>query len=83
MTSKISFSKLIKEDIKKRAWLLLLSITIFIIIIPVLTAIKIEGALPGGVSSSSETWREVQTWFLSEMGFSNIYMWSAIILGEF
>ena len=81
MTSKISFSKLIKEDIKKRAWLLLLSITIFIIIIPVLTAIKIEGALPGGVSSSSETWREVQTWFLSEMGFSNIYMWSAIILG--
>ena len=50
MTSKISFSKLIKEDIKKRAWLLLLSITIFIIIIPVLTAIKIEGALPGGVS---------------------------------
>ena len=57
MTSKISFSKLIKEDIKKRAWLLLLSITIFIIIIPVLTAIKIEGALPGGVSSSSETWR--------------------------
>lgn len=81
MTSKISCSKLIKEDIKKRAWLLLVSITVFMIIIPILSAIKIEGALSGGVSSSYTGWKEVRNWFVTEMGFSNKYMWIAISVG--
>lgn len=81
MTSKISYSKLIKEDIKKRAWLLLVSITIFVIIIPILSAIKIEGALPGGVNSTYANWKEVKNWFVTEIGFSNKYMWFAISAG--
>lgn len=81
MMSKISYSKLIKEDIKKRAWLLLLSITIFVVIIPILSAIKIEGALPGGVSSSYANWKEVKNWFVIEMGFFNKYLWFAISMG--
>ncbi|WP_461810833.1 hypothetical protein, partial [Faecalimonas sp.] len=81
MKSKISYSKLIKEDIKKRAWLLLLSITIFVVIIPILSAIKIEGALPGGVSSSYANWKEVKGWFVLEMGFLNSYLWFAISMG--
>ncbi|WP_461815995.1 DUF6449 domain-containing protein [Faecalimonas sp.] len=81
MMSKISYFKLIKEDIKKRAWLLLLSITIFVVIIPILSAIKIEGALPGGVSSSYANWKEVKNWFVMEMGFFNKYLWFSIIVG--
>ena len=81
MTSKISCSKLIKEDIKKRAWLLLVSITVFVIIIPILSAIKIEGALPGGVNSTYANWKEVKNWFVTEIGFSNQYMWIAISAG--
>lgn len=81
MTSKISCSKLIKEDIKKRMWLLLLSIIVFIIIIPVLSIIKIEGIIPGGVSNSYNALREAREGFLAEVGFSNIYVSIAIIFG--
>lgn len=81
MMSKISYSKLIREDIKKRAWLLLLSITAFVIIIPILSAIQIEGALPGGVSGTYTNWKDVQSWFVTEMGFSNKYIWFAVCAG--
>ena len=42
MMSSISFYRLLKEDVKKRVWLFWLSISIFLILIPITTVMQID-----------------------------------------
>lgn len=76
MTSRISFYKLLKEDIKKRVWMFLMFITLFVVIIPISTMIQYEGQL--AYSSA----KEIQIWFQHDiMGLGDVKMSPLIVMG--
>ena len=45
MTSKISYSKFIKEDIRRRGWLLVLSAVLLLLCVTVSTLLMLEASL--------------------------------------
>lgn len=65
MTSKISFHKLVKEDIKKRSWILVLSIMFFLGIMPLFTLLMTEGRME---------MQDAHEWFAAFTGFGNVFM---------
>lgn len=76
MTSRISFYKLLKEDIKKRVWMFLMFITLFVVIIPISTMIQYEGQL------AYSTAKEIQIWFQHDiMGLGDVKMSPLIVMG--
>lgn len=82
MTSKISFPKLIKEDMKKRAWLLASSAVIFMIIIPLVVMMQIDSQLSYlGDAVSMERWREIREWFVGIVGLKNFMLTFAVMFG--
>ncbi len=60
MMSNISFYKLVQEDIKRRVWLLWLYVSVFLVVLPVMTAMQIDGMMHW----SSNDMRYVRQWFI-------------------
>lgn len=80
MTSNISFYKLLKEDVKKRAWLFWLSLSIFMILFPVVTMMRIDSVLYW----SADDMNYVKEWFMeSELGngWVGFFVTAGAILG--
>ena len=67
MTSKISFSKLMKEDFKRRSWLFAIISLILFVTQPVALLIQIDG-LMASVSEGSASFRDVQNFYQNFMG---------------
>lgn len=76
MTSSISFRKLLREDIKKRIWLLGISVGIFLIVLPVATVMKIDNALYWSATDPDF----VKQWFM-EVELGSNWVGALVILG--
>lgn len=85
MTSKSSFVKLLREDLKKRMWLTALSAVIFIIVIPLINLLQAQSLYngAGGIGDAAQTnWEQLCEWFAAEAGFSGgALRMSALIFG--
>lgn len=83
MTLNNSFSKLIKEDMKKRSWLFAVYIFAFALRIPLFMLTQADSRIfdlaRGGVLTNEV--KEVQYWFESIMGFQNFYIICIVIIG--
>ena len=80
MMSNISFYKLVQEDIKRRVWLLWLYISVFLVVLPVMTAMQIDGMMHW----SSNDMRYVRQWFIeSQIGnnWVGFFLLAGAILG--
>ncbi len=80
MTSSISFYKLLKEDIKKRVWLLCIFAGIFLVVLPIATAMQIDSILYW----SSDDMNYAKSWFLeTELGneWVGFFMIAGAVLG--
>lgn len=65
MMSSISFYRLLKEDVKKRVWLFWLSISIFLILIPITTVMQIDSIFYW----SGDDMNYIKQWFVeSQLG---------------
>lgn len=76
MTSSISFRKLLREDIKKRIWLLGGSVGIFLIVLPLITAMRIDNALYWSATDHDF----MRRWFM-EVELGNRWTGILIVLG--
>ena len=76
MTSSISFHKLLREDIKKRIWLLGISVGIFFIVLPIVTVMRIDNAFYWSASDLSF----MKEWFM-EVELGNYWPGSVLVMG--
>lgn len=81
MTSKISFFKLMQEDLRRKLWLLVLAILVFFISFPVVLLIYLENSKQYSYLTE-EIW-ELQTKsdFITIMGYENIWMCVITLVG--
>lgn len=76
MTSSISFYKLLKEDVKKRAWLFWLFAAIFLMVLPIVAAMQIDSVISGSVDDM----KYIQGWFMESV-IGNGWMGFFITIG--
>lgn len=80
MMSSISFYRLLKEDVKKRVWLFWLSISIFLILIPITTVMQIDSIFYW----SGDDMNYIKQWFVESQlgnGWIGIFVIAGGILG--
>lgn len=81
MTSKISFFKLMQEDMKRKIWLLILAFLVFFISFPVALLVLMENAARYYNLSQEIIQLRMRTEYLSLMGYENIWMVVVTIAG--
>ena len=82
MTSKISYSKFIKEDIRRRGWLLVLSAVLLLLCVTVSTLLMLEASL-SNVSQDelAEQWNIFRAIFPGLLnGSYNLLLFAALLL---
>ena len=60
MMSNISFYKLVQEDVKRRIWLFWLYISVFLVVLPIMTTMQTDGVLHW----ASQDMDYVRQWFV-------------------
>lgn len=81
MTSKISFFKLMQEDLKRKLWLLVLAILVFFISFPVVLLIFLDNRKEYSYLSE-ELWKvQIKADFMKIMGYENIWMFIVTLVG--
>lgn len=81
MTSKISFRRLLREDLKKRMWVAALFGVLFLIIIPLMMLFQIEERLGNAQIIGPDQLQITLEWFQRMMGLDNILMIAPVMLG--
>jgi len=82
MTSKISFFKLLREDLKRKTWLLILAGLVFFISFPIVFLFLIDNAQNfSEYLTQEEIQIRMQGYFLGLMGYQNIWMVFVTIVG--
>lgn len=80
MMSNISFYKLVQEDVKRRIWLFWLYISVFLVVLPIMTTMQTDGVLHW----ASQDMDYVRQWFVeAQIGNSwvGIFLIAGAILG--
>lgn len=80
MTSRISFPKLLKEDMKKRMWLTAVSTVLFMIIIPLFTLLRIEGRLEDAKLMGAPELTYVKELFAAIVGLDGMLIIGLLLL---
>lgn len=81
MTSKISFFKLMQEDIRRKLWLLVLSILVFFISFPVVLMLILDNIGRYSYLTPEQIQENAKGMFLVLMGYDNIWMVLITIVG--
>ena len=79
MMSKISFSKLLKEDMKRRSWLIALVSVLLFIAQPVIILFLVEG-LMDSANEGLMTLAEVKTDYMNLIGFEENYLVAILLV---
>ena len=79
MMSKISFSKLLKEDMKRRSWLIALVSVLLFIAQPVIILFLVEG-LMDSANEGLMTLAEVKTDYMNLIGFEENYLVAILLI---
>ena len=79
MMSKISFSKLLKEDMKRRSWLIALVSVLLFIAQPVIILFLVEG-LMDSANEGLMTLAEVKTDYMDLIGFEENYLVAILLI---
>lgn len=74
MTSKISFYKLMREDLKRKTWLLVLAILVFFVSFPVVTMLMMDQGKRFYHLGGTELQLILKENFLELMGYGNVWM---------
>lgn len=81
MTSKISFAKLLREDMKRRSWLLALCTVAFFLLGPVICLMNLESQFRRvRLDMGQYTLKDVKEWFLGFVGFNNGLLMAAVCI---
>ena len=81
MTSKISFFKLMQEDLRRKLWLLVLAILVFFISFPVVLLILLDSR-KAYLSLTEEMWnRQMKASFAEIIGYENMWMCVITVVG--
>lgn len=81
MTSKISFTKLLREDMKRRSWLLALSVVVFFLLGPVNCLMNLENQFRMVQTNMGYyTLKDLKEWYLGFVGFNNGLLMAAICI---
>ena len=82
MTSKISYSKFIKEDIRRRGWLLVLSAVLLFLCVTVTTLLMLEASFSNiSQDELAEQWNIYRTIFPGLLnGSYNLLLFAALLL---